>query len=616
MGVQLSAAEKMRASSGPWQELAKLFVEDFPIIYSLMKDRARAKDFQLTLSCFSQLVEVMHPSAPDGNPNMKMSAIVLPKLLSNKSALDDGLKSHLASIWNIFKDLIAQDEDTFTNADKYLRGVQTFAPMEMVAVTVLISMYSKTRNRFLLLGDIRAMREAIRENFTDIRMNSTVWKFIWNFVENLEAIRGAVDGSTIQCRVEQPSQPLGAVASVSVPLAGGKRKEAPTKAKQPSVLPPLPPAPQPFTVKKEETAHMPLMQPTEPTASRQPKRQRIESSQTHQPSSAFQQLNKVLAPTRSPERQIVPPNLQPQYPPMPTHAPPSTIAQGPPRARSPSAPQTQGDRRPGTITLGGESSSKHPVSPWVSPSQGWASMPPMPTGDSTLGSSDAPQNQYRARIPSVSPSTFVAQNSVKSPMHSPIATSSTCPPDNGPPERILLEPSSSLRAGLGPYSPSHTEQQWSGEVRTVTPPLPSNSRRSPVKRKPSQQSRKAPQQSTAAPYNGVIDLTGDSEQEREEPLSSFKAKAVPMREQHNAPNRLPSGATSQPPQKMQTVSRKSKHTPQNSASGIDMPHGFDRISTRMPAESLQNSVTLPGPWIGNNPYAKFRQGANSPSFPP
>jgi hypothetical protein len=65
LGVKLTAAEKMRASSGPWQELARLFVEDFPTIYLLMKDRARAKDFQLTSSCFSQIVEVQHPTASD-----------------------------------------------------------------------------------------------------------------------------------------------------------------------------------------------------------------------------------------------------------------------------------------------------------------------------------------------------------------------------------------------------------------------------------------------------------------------------------------------------------------------------------------------------------------------
>ncbi|KAG9205304.1 hypothetical protein G6514_008883 [Epicoccum nigrum] len=45
MGMQLNLAEKMHASTGPWQELARLFVEDFDPVCSLMKDRARSKDF-------------------------------------------------------------------------------------------------------------------------------------------------------------------------------------------------------------------------------------------------------------------------------------------------------------------------------------------------------------------------------------------------------------------------------------------------------------------------------------------------------------------------------------------------------------------------------------------
>ncbi|EAT85058.2 hypothetical protein SNOG_07592 [Parastagonospora nodorum SN15] len=213
MGVQLSLAEKMRASTGPWQELARLFVDDFPDIYSLMKDRARAKDFQLTLSCFSQIVEVMHPTASDGIPILRTNYNALPKLLSNKAAVDDALKSHLASVWNIFKELIDMDPDTFTNASKWLRGVQTFAPVEMVAVAVLISMYSDTRNKRLLLGDIRALREAIRENFNDIRMNTKEWSFIWKYIEELEAIRvkhpRPLFASTTHAAEMQPSQ-LGA----------------------------------------------------------------------------------------------------------------------------------------------------------------------------------------------------------------------------------------------------------------------------------------------------------------------------------------------------------------------------------------------------------------------
>ncbi|KAF1941986.1 hypothetical protein EJ02DRAFT_454652 [Clathrospora elynae] len=232
MGLQLSAAEKMRASTGPWQELAKLFVVDFPDVYSLMKDRARAKDFQLTLSCFSQIVEVMHPTAANGVPILKTNYAALPKFLSNKSAVDDTIKSHLAGVWTTFMELIEQDPDTFTNSNKYLQGVQTFAPVEMVAVTVLISMYSETRNNQLLLGDIKALREALRERFTDLRLNTPIWKVIWEYIEDLEAIRGAVNGTTVNRNKPEPAKTKPSIPpSVQTPkktVTVKREKESPT----------------------------------------------------------------------------------------------------------------------------------------------------------------------------------------------------------------------------------------------------------------------------------------------------------------------------------------------------------------------------------------------------
>lgn len=191
----------MRASSGPWQELARLFVDDFPDIFALMKDCNRAKDFQLALACFSQIVEVMHPSSNDGVPIFKQTHSALPKLLKNKSAVDNGIKSHLASVWTTLNGLVHKDPDTFTNAKKYIQGVQTFAPIEMVAITVLISMYSNTRNHALLLGDIQAMCRVLRENFSDLRMNHAVWKFVWDYLDSLERITGAVDGSTVKQKI-------------------------------------------------------------------------------------------------------------------------------------------------------------------------------------------------------------------------------------------------------------------------------------------------------------------------------------------------------------------------------------------------------------------------------
>ncbi|KAE8845884.1 hypothetical protein PTNB73_01865 [Pyrenophora teres f. teres] len=245
MGVQLSAAEKMRAKSGPWQELTKLFVQDFDLIYSLLKDRQRAKDFQLTLACFSQILEVQHPSTANGMPAFRANHSPITKLLNDTRAIDDATKSHLADVWKIFQDLIELDPNTFMNADKYLSGVQTFAPMEMVAVTTLISEYSKTRNNELLLGDIRALRVALREHFKEMRINATMWKFIWDFIADLEAIRGAVNGSTVDRITQQPLNPTATSAPVMVPRQPVvaqqtfQRKRPLPKSKQIPIFPPV-----------------------------------------------------------------------------------------------------------------------------------------------------------------------------------------------------------------------------------------------------------------------------------------------------------------------------------------------------------------------------------------
>lgn len=279
MGMQLNLAEKMRASTGPWQELARLFVEDFPPVYSLMKDRSRSKDFQLTLSCFSQIVECMHPTAANGVPILKTNYTHLPKLLSNKGAVNDGLKSHLASVWNTLKDLIEADPDTFTNGNKYLRGVQTFAPVEMVAVTVLISMHSETRNNRLLLGDIQAMRTAVRKNFVDLRLNAPVWKWFWDYIEELEAIRGAVDGSTVNRKTKQrTAKPTktstdgttvgSTAAAITAAAATAKRGRATARTKRPAVTIA---DETPVVMKQESTT-------VTPPGTRSPKRRRTHDS--------------------------------------------------------------------------------------------------------------------------------------------------------------------------------------------------------------------------------------------------------------------------------------------------------------------------------------------------
>ncbi|KAF2202134.1 hypothetical protein GQ43DRAFT_480149 [Delitschia confertaspora ATCC 74209] len=226
MGVQLTLAEKMRASRGPWQEFAKTFEQDFSHVTSLIKDGSRAAEFRIFLSCFSQILEVQYPSNPDGIPRLKTNHSSLPKLLQNKEALDDKTRSHLSSVFNTFETLVKRDPSVFILGDRPIKGPKTFSPVEFVATAVLISMYSESRNNNLLLGDIWELRVFLRQRHKDLRMNKTVWMSVWEFVDQLEVRRGVV-GSTIR----RPPRTDSAVA-----IANSRAiEETTTTAKQPPI---------------------------------------------------------------------------------------------------------------------------------------------------------------------------------------------------------------------------------------------------------------------------------------------------------------------------------------------------------------------------------------------
>jgi hypothetical protein len=528
MGVQLSLAEKMRASTGSWQELARLFVDDFPVIYTLMKDRARAKDFQLTLSCFSQIVEVMHPTASDGTPVLKTNYNALPKLLSNKGAVDDGLKSHLASVWNTFKDLIEEDPNTFTNANKYLRGVQTFAPVEMVAVTVLVSMYPDTRNKGLLLGDIQALREAIREEFADIRTNSTVWKFIWKWLEDLEAIRGAVDGTTVDRRPLPPANATSSASgpkTTSTPTTVGKRTRPTVQTKPPANPPPS----QDSVVEKEELSQAPSMAP------RQPKRRRTNDGPIGPPMSALEispaapDLNYPYGPRLGPLGAQLAQYAynNPQVPPISTQtsAPPPTEVHARAR-RSKTIPPLEetglrtGSRAPMTSEPKQASSSFDPAR---LPSGSSTAQPPLmftyaspyvSPMEPSQGIYRAPTAPMTSRASYESPSVTLREVlSDSQAAWEPSTTFSNVQDYDNYRSHIPNKNGSTMRTGLRAYSSSHTEQQWAGEVRSAISTREAASSSSTTHCTGSKP-RKAAQRPTVAQIEGAIDLTSDTEQER------------------------------------------------------------------------------------------------------
>ncbi|CAI6260838.1 unnamed protein product [Periconia digitata] len=184
MGMPLTPAEKLRASSGPWQELTRRYLNDFPAIYQLLKDVSHARDFAITMECFTQIMEVQqNRPSNDKAPVFRCTVIQATKLANAyKDELDDATKSHMARVWTTFQELVDMDPITFNNADKHLHGVQTFAPLEMVATTVLISMYVETRSNRVLLEYVRAMRTALREEYKELRISVEAWKSVWRWL--------------------------------------------------------------------------------------------------------------------------------------------------------------------------------------------------------------------------------------------------------------------------------------------------------------------------------------------------------------------------------------------------------------------------------------------------
>ncbi len=117
----------------------------------------------------------------------------------NAKACNEATKSHLSRVFATFQDLVVSSPATFRNNN--YKVARKFSPVELIATAVLISKYFDSRNNELLLGDIRHMRESIRQALPDLRLDKTTWKTVSQYVYELESYRGATDGSNIVRKV-------------------------------------------------------------------------------------------------------------------------------------------------------------------------------------------------------------------------------------------------------------------------------------------------------------------------------------------------------------------------------------------------------------------------------
>ena len=140
--------------------------------------------------CFTTIYEIKFPSNPNGKPALRACSKLLETFMKNGKTLTAETRSHLFRVFTRFKELVETDRKVFENNG--YRTAKKFAPVEMVAVACLISMYSHNRNNELLLGDIREMRLTLRQHMPDLRTHRPTWDVIWQFLEELEDFRGTV----------------------------------------------------------------------------------------------------------------------------------------------------------------------------------------------------------------------------------------------------------------------------------------------------------------------------------------------------------------------------------------------------------------------------------------
>jgi len=184
LGLPLAGAEKMRAKRGPWNDLARLFEQDFEEVLALTNTE-RARGFQILLGCFAQILESENHTGKEP-PKFKANCRTLEKFAHDSSTLTQltqARRSHLAKVFTIFKELASKDVQTFR--DNGYKRAKNFTAIEVVAVAVLISRYGEVLGPEELLKQIRAMRHTAREKRVDLFGNSPTWGIFWDFIENV-----------------------------------------------------------------------------------------------------------------------------------------------------------------------------------------------------------------------------------------------------------------------------------------------------------------------------------------------------------------------------------------------------------------------------------------------
>ena len=137
----------------------------------------------------------MFPSASNGFPKLKIRVPQIERLCADQNSLDKKTKSHLRMVFDKFLELVMEDRSLFESS-RY-RHTKTFSPIELTAICCLLSQWGEQRPIGMLRGDIRLLRDHLRQAHSELRSSDAHWTTCWKYIDDLESIRGAVDQGTM-----------------------------------------------------------------------------------------------------------------------------------------------------------------------------------------------------------------------------------------------------------------------------------------------------------------------------------------------------------------------------------------------------------------------------------
>ncbi|KAI0324182.1 hypothetical protein GY45DRAFT_1263338, partial [Cubamyces sp. BRFM 1775] len=187
LGMALTPAERLQAISCPLTGFIRELLDTY-IVENLSTyiewDTSRANDFRSLATAVYCMSKWPHlTSAP--------SIGTLEKWLHEADELDEEFEEDARSTFQIFCEL-AQDQKL--KRCFWLSGVKKVAPVEVLAISLLIFIFKRKMSLAQLSEAIRLLRQDIRNAEKDVRLNSRTMKIVISFLRTLKPSQLQAEG--------------------------------------------------------------------------------------------------------------------------------------------------------------------------------------------------------------------------------------------------------------------------------------------------------------------------------------------------------------------------------------------------------------------------------------